>query len=118
MIKSKVVWKNFPGATSKEFVHYIKPTLQENEFDSSVSHMGIIDVLKLGSTIVTVSRYHKYCQILEKCWCETNHYFRFDTYYAVNNSIKILCEKHGDSFIDNSNVSSENLLQDGLNLNN
>ena len=23
----------FPGATSKHFIHYIKPTLQENECD-------------------------------------------------------------------------------------
>ena len=33
MIKSKVVCRFFPDATSKDFVHYIKLTLQENEFD-------------------------------------------------------------------------------------
>ena len=31
---------------------------------------------------------------------------------------KVLCQKHGCSFIDNSNASSENLPQDGLHLNN
>ena len=31
LIKPKVVCKLFPGATSKDFIHYIKPTLQENE---------------------------------------------------------------------------------------
>ena len=49
LIKSKVVSKFFPGATSKDFVHYIKPTLQENEFDTSILHMGVNDVLKLGN---------------------------------------------------------------------
>ena len=31
-----------------------------------------------------------------------------------NNSVKVLCQKHGYSFIDNSNISSENFWQDGL----
>ena len=38
--------------------------------------------------------------------------------YQLNNSIKVLRRKHGYSFIDNSSVSSENLWQDGLHLNN
>ena len=37
--------------------------------------------------------------------------------YHLENSIKELCQKHGYSFIDNCNVSSENLWQDGLHLN-
>ena len=56
LIKSKAVCKFFPGATSKDFVHYIKPTLQENKFDTSVLHMGVNDILKLGSNIDTVSK--------------------------------------------------------------
>ena len=56
LIKSKVVCNFFTGATSKDFVHYIKPTLQENEFDTSILHMGINDVLKLGSNIDTMSK--------------------------------------------------------------
>ena len=38
--------------------------------------------------------------------------------YQLNNSIKALCQEHGYSFIDNSNVSSGNLWQDGFHLNN
>ena len=49
LIKSNVVCKFFPGATSKDFVHYIKSTLQENEFDTSILPMGVNDVLKLGN---------------------------------------------------------------------
>ena len=56
LIKSKVVCKFFPGAIWKDFVHYIKPTFQENEFDNSILHMGVKDVLKLGSNIETVSK--------------------------------------------------------------
>ena len=53
-MKSKVACKFIPGATSEEdFVHYIMPTLQENEFDTSILHMGVNDVLKLGSNTNT-----------------------------------------------------------------
>ena len=37
--------------------------------------------------------------------------------HYLNNPVKVLCQKHGYSFIDNSNVSSENFWQDGLHLN-
>ena len=45
MINSKVACKLFPSGTSKDFLHYIKPTLQENEFDTSILHMGVSDHL-------------------------------------------------------------------------
>ena len=38
----------------KDFVHYIKPTLQEKEFETSILHMGVINVLKLSSNIDNV----------------------------------------------------------------
>ena len=53
-IKSKFVCKFFPGTTSKDFTHYLKQRLQENEFDTSILHMSINDILKLGSNIDTV----------------------------------------------------------------
>ena len=70
-------------------------------------------------------RYHKYCKPLLKFRSETNYYFWFDTYtrlnssfiYQLHNSIKVLCQKQGYRFIDNSNISCANLWQDGLHLN-
>ena len=47
----KVSCKFFSGATSKDFVHFIKPTLLENEFHTSILHLGVNDILKLGSNI-------------------------------------------------------------------
>ena len=37
--------------------------------------------------------------------------------YHLNNPVKVLCQNIGYSFIDNSNISSENFWQDGLHLN-
>ena len=83
LIKSKVVCKFFRGLTWKDFVHYIKPTLQGNQFDNLILHIGVNDVLKLGSNIDTVSK-----DIINianhSLSMKANHYFRFDTPYAVN----------------------------------
>ena len=60
LIESKVACKLFPGTTLKDFVHYVKPTLHENEFDTSVLHMAVNYVLKLSSNIDSVKRYYQY----------------------------------------------------------
>ena len=64
MIISKVVCTFFPGATPKDFVHYIKPTLQENEFDTLVLHISVNDILKSGSNVDTVMNIAKISWIL------------------------------------------------------
>ena len=56
MIRSKSVCKFFPGATSKDFVHHVKLTLQENEADIAILRMGVNDILNLGSNIDPVSK--------------------------------------------------------------
>ena len=112
--------KFLPGTTSKDCVHYIKPTLQENEFDTSVLHMGINDVLTVSKDIINIANRCKNSVlkqiiisglVLVTC-------FNASFMHHLNNSVKVLCQKHGYSFIDNSNVSSANLWQEGLHLNN
>ena len=53
LIKSKAISKCFPGASSNDFIHYIKPTLQnsENTFESTILYMGVNDILKRDSNI-------------------------------------------------------------------
>ena len=48
LIKSKAISKCFPGASSNDFIHYIKPTLQnsQNLFESAILCMGVNDLLK------------------------------------------------------------------------
>ena len=105
----------------------MKPTLQENEFDTSILHMGGDDILKLGSNIDTVSKdilsIANHCknfgvkQIIISGLTLTTR-LKASFIYQLNKSIKRLRQKHGYSFIDNSNVSSENLWQDRLHLSN
>ena len=53
LTKSKAISKCFPGASSNDFIHYIKPTLQnsENTFESTILYMGVNDILKRDSNI-------------------------------------------------------------------
>ena len=86
LIKSNVACKFFPAPTSKDVIYNIKTTFQENEFDTSILHMGV-NVLKLGSNIdivlEDVERYYKCCKLLQTLRFEANHYFWIETYCAV-----------------------------------
>ena len=88
--------------------------------------MSVNYVLKLGSNIDAVSKdiinIANHCKnfdlkqiIISGLTLTTRLNARF--IYFLNNSSKVLCLKHGYSFIDNSDVSSENLWLDGLHLN-
>ena len=57
LIKSKAISKCFPGASSIDFIHYIKPTLQnpQNPFESAILHIGVNDLLKRFSNIDVVA---------------------------------------------------------------
>ena len=89
--------------------------------------MSVNDVLKLGSNIDTLSKdiinIANHCknfgvkQIIISGLTITMR-LKASFIYQLNKSIKELCRKHGYSFIDNSNLSSENLWQDRLHLNN
>ena len=48
LIRSKAFRKFFLGASSNNFINYIKPTLQnpENPFETAILHMGVNDLLK------------------------------------------------------------------------
>ena len=56
LIRSKANSKCFPGATSNDVIHYIKPTLQnpENQFETAILQTSINDLLRRGSNIDVV----------------------------------------------------------------
>ena len=38
--------KTFPGENSKEFPHYITPSLEDGNFDVAILHFGVNDLLQ------------------------------------------------------------------------
>ena len=41
----RAIFKHFPGASSKDFLHYIDPTLEEQNFEVAIIHIWINDIL-------------------------------------------------------------------------
>ena len=123
LFNAKVFYRFFPGATSRDFFHYIKPTLQDPEtnFDIAVLHMGVNDILNLGSTGETVL--NSILHIANLCinygvkevsissvTCTTllNSYHIND----VNNTLRNKCQTSGYHFIDNNNITTEKLWKE------
>ena len=41
--------KTFPGANSKEFPHYVTPTLEDGNFDAAILDFSVKDLLQNGN---------------------------------------------------------------------
>ena len=126
---AKCFYKFFPGATSKDFYHYINPALQDPqvEYDVAILHMGINDLLNLGSSIETIS--NSVMNIASQCKTygvkdvivssiTFTTLLSTDLLQSVNEEIKKKCEENGYHYIDNSNITKKSLWQDGLHLTN
>ena len=129
MFNAKVFYRFFPGTTSRDFFHYIKPTLQDpqTDFGIAVLHMGVNDILNLGSTAETAS--NSILHIANQCRnygvkevsissviCTT--LLNSDLINDVNNTPRNECQTSGYHFIDNNNITTERLWKDGLHLTN
>ena len=128
LIKSKAISKCFPGTSSINFIHYIKPTLQnsQNPFESAILHMGVNDLLKRDSNIDAVT--NNIMKIASECkpygiknifisGLTINNRLHSDLINTMNHALKLDCIKYGYHFIENSNILPDNLWQDGLHLN-
>ena len=127
MFNVKVFYRFFPSATSRDFFHYIKPTIQDPQtnFDIAVLHMGVNYILNLGSTAETVS--NSILHIANQCknyavkevsissvTCTT--LLKSNLMNDVNNALQNKCQTSGYHFIDNNSIKTEKLCKDGLHL--
>ena len=129
LIRSKAISKCFSDAASNNFIHYLKPTLQnsENRFEIVILQMGINDLLKRGSNIAIVTNSN--INVANECkkyriknifvsGLTVNNCLHSDFINTVNNALRLDCVKYGYNFIGNSNILPDSLWQDGLHLNN
>ena len=109
MFNAEVFYRFFPGATSRDFFHYIKPVLQDPQtnFDIAVLHMGVNDILNLGSTAETVSnsiianqcRNYGVKEVsISSVTCTT--LLNSDLINDVNNTLRNKCQTSAYHFID------------------
>ena len=64
LTNGKARFKYFRGATSKELLHYIDPTLKESNFEVAVIHVGINDLMNSNNSVGKLLK--NICSMAEK----------------------------------------------------
>ena len=123
----RVRFRNFPGATSGELLHYMDPTLAEGNYDTAIVHVGINDiinddsstkvenlVLNLEKIVIKLKKYGI------KNVCLSGLVFTTRVYLPllnqVNKCVLDICKAHNISFINNDNIIRNDIYSDGLHL--
>ena len=60
-------FKYFPGATSKDMLHYVDATLQDNLFEVAVIHIGINDIVNNKNSLNTDHVLENIYNVARKC---------------------------------------------------
>ena len=123
----RVRFRNFPGATSGELLHYMDPTLAEGNYDTAIVHVGINDIINDDSS----SKIENLVLNLEKIAIKLKKYgiknvclsglvFTTRVYLPllnqVNKCVLDICKAHNISFINNDNIIRNDIYSDGLHL--
>ena len=117
----------FPGATSKDLLHYVDATLQDNLFDEAVIHIGINDIVNNKNSLNTGHMLQNIKNIALKCkrygiqkvlisGLLTTNRLAQDVIEEVNKLIKNMCNIEGYCYVNNDNITRANLFKDGLHL--
>ena len=119
-------FKYFPGATSKDLLHYVDATLQDNLFKVAVIYIGIIDTVNNKNSLNTdhmlenikniARKYKRYGiqKVLILGLLTTNRLAQ-DVIEEVDKLIKIMCNIEGYCYVNN-NITRANLFKDSLHL--
>ena len=125
LTNGRVRFKYFPGATSKELLHFIDATLEESNFEVAVIHMGVNDLMNSNNSVDKLLK--NIYSMAEKCKnngvmkvfisgiLKNNRINDFIT-QEVNRKIYDDCQKEDYSFIINDGIGSNDLFKDGLHL--
>ena len=120
--------RTFPGAISKEFPHYVTPTLEDGNFDIAISHFGVNDLLRnknqskaMDELIINLKKTATKCmsfgvsQVIVS-GIVYNKKVANSFVDEVNSKIISMCEHNTLGYINNGNISNIHLFDDGLHL--
>ena len=110
--EGKAYFKSFPGVKAKQLNHHVTAVLAQHQYDSSIVHVGINELLN-GSSIEQISK-----QVIEIAQRYRNQsigkVFAFGIVYCTKVRCKTIenrnkglyeeCMKYGLSFIDNGAI--------------
>ena len=120
--------RTFPGAISKEFPHYVTPTLEDGNFDRAILHFGVNDLLRnknqskaVDELIINLKKTATKCmsfgvsQVIVS-GIVYNKKVANSFVDEVNSKIISMCEHNTLGYINNGNISNIHLFDDGLHL--
>ena len=110
-------------------LHYIDPTLEEQNFEGAIIHIGINDTLYDNSLRQINLLLQNIKEIGKKCKSYKAKYvfissLTFNTRIShkllneVNETIERVCLENGYHYIENGNIYENDLFKDGLHLQN
>lgn len=116
--------KPFPGATSEEILHYAYHTVTKDSPDSVIINAGSNDLNRLDSDRIT----DNIMQIVNMCHEHgvSKVYVSSITYrkgqeekiYTLNGNLRYMQGNYGFTYIDNSNITLQDIWKDNIHLNN
>ena len=129
MITGRARFKHFPGALLKDLLHYIDLTLEEQNFEAAINHIGINGILYDSSPRQINILLQNIREIGKKCMnykvkyvfissLTFNNRISHKLLSKVNETIERVCYENGYYYIENGNVREDDLFNDGLYLQN
>ena len=110
-------FKTFPGADSKEILHYVNPTLESGSYDSAFLHFGVNDLRQkaisksdsVGNLIENIRKTAVKCMShgVSKVFVLAivrNKRIPESLLEEVNERISFMCKDNSFIFVDNSNI--------------
>ena len=106
----------FPGANSRKLLHFIDPTLEEENFKSAVIHVGINDInnsrdsrdgdalIENIKNIALKCISYGICKVFISSICYNTRTCN-DYLQEINQRIAGICRENNFNFIDNSNIT-------------
>ena len=118
---------NFPGASSRQLLHYMDIHLEGIQVDTVVIHIGVNDLLNYSNQSRIDSLMNNIIRMVEKCrnYGVKNIFLSgivftmrvsLDILIQVHNMISNFCSTNGLYYIDNRNIRADCLYKDGLRL--
>ena len=118
---------NFPGASSRQLLHYMDIHLEGIQVDTVVIHIGVNDLLNYSNQSRIDSLMNNIIRMVEKCrnYGVKNIFLSgivftmrvsLDILIQVHNMISNFCSINGLYYIDNRNIRADCLYKDGLRL--
>ena len=123
----QIRFRNSPGTTSGELLNYIDSTLAERNYDTTIVHVGINDIInddsstKVENLVLNLEKIAIKLKKYEiKNVCLSGLVFTTRVYLPllnqVNKCVLDICKAHNISFINNDNIIRNDIYSDGLHL--